>query len=49
MNNSRNTKCAGHIERIGEQRYPNSVSARKPEDESLGRPRRRWEDINIDL
>ena len=40
----------GHVARIEERRGVYRVLVRKPEGKKpLGRPRRRWEDINMDL
>ena len=41
---------AGHVARMGERRCVYRGLVRKPEGKSpLGRPRRRWEDIKMDL
>jgi hypothetical protein len=43
---SRRMKWAGHVARMGEGRNVNRVWVGKPEGKrSLGRPRRRWEDV----
>jgi len=43
-------RWAGHVARMGEDRGVNRVLVGKPEGKRpLGRPRRRWEDIKIDL
>jgi hypothetical protein len=42
--------CAGHVARMGDGRGVYTVSVGKPEGKRpLGRPRRRWEDIRMDL
>jgi hypothetical protein len=48
---SRRMRWAGHVARMGEERYVYKVLAGKPEGKRpLGRPRRRWEDgIRMDL
>jgi hypothetical protein len=48
---SRIMRWAGHVARIGEERWVHSVLVGKPEGKRpLGRPRRRWEDsIKIDV
>jgi len=48
---SRRMRCAGHVERMGEDRGVQRVLVGKPERKRpLGRPRRRWEDnITMDL
>jgi hypothetical protein len=48
---SRRMRWAGHVARMGEERYVYKVLAGKPEGKRpLGRPRRRWEDgIGMDL
>ena len=48
---SRRMRCAGHVERMGEDRGVQRVLVGKPERKRpLGRPRRRWDDnIKIDL
>jgi hypothetical protein len=41
---------AGHVARIGEKRGVHSVLVGNPEDKRPpGRPRRRWENIKMDL
>jgi hypothetical protein len=43
---SRRLRWAGHVARMGEERGVHRVLVGKPEGKrSLGRPRRRWEDI----
>ena len=48
---SRRMRCAGHVERMGEERGAYKVLVGKPEGKRpLGRPRRRWVDnIGMDL
>jgi len=47
---SRRMRLAGHVERMGEGRGVYRVLVGKPEGRRpLGRPRRRWEDIRMDL
>jgi len=47
---SRRMRWAGHVARMGEERGVYRVLARKPEGKRpLGRPRRRWVDIRMDL
>jgi hypothetical protein len=47
---SRRMRWARHVARVGEKRGLYRVSVGKPKGKRpLGRPRRRWEDINIDL
>jgi hypothetical protein len=48
---SRRMRWAGHVARMGEERYAYKVLVIKPEGKRpLGRPRRRWEDeIRLDL
>jgi hypothetical protein len=44
---SRRLRCTGHVARIGERRGAYRVLVRKPERRRpLGKPRRRWKDIN---
>ena len=46
MIKSRRMRLAGHVARMGERRGVYRVLVGKPEGKrSLGRPRRRWEDI----
>ena len=43
-------RWAGHVARMGEGRGVHRCLVGKPEgNRPLGRPRRRWEDIKIDL
>jgi hypothetical protein len=43
-------RWAGHVERIGEKRIPYGILMGKPEGKRpLGRTRRRWVDIKMDL
>ena len=47
---SRKNRWAGHVERLGERRGVYRVLVAKPEGRRpLGRPRRRWEYIKMDL
>ena len=47
---SRIMRLAGHVARMEERRGVNRVLVGNPEGKSpLGRPRRRWEDNNMDL
>jgi hypothetical protein len=48
---SRRMRWAGHVARMGEDRFVHRVLVGKPEGKRpLGRPRRRWEDnIKMDL
>ena len=47
---SRRMRWAGHVARMGEGRGVHRVLVVKPEGKRpLGRPRRRWEDIKMDL
>jgi hypothetical protein len=47
---SRRMRWAGHVARMGEKRKLNKVLLRKPEGKRpLGRPRRRWDGIRMDL
>jgi hypothetical protein len=48
---SRRIKCAGHVERMGEERTVYRLLVGKPEGKRpLGRPRRKWVDnITMDL
>jgi hypothetical protein len=47
---SRRMRWAGHVARMGEERGVYRVLLGKPEGKRpLGRPRRRWEDIRMDL
>ena len=47
---SRRMRWAGHVARMGEERGVYKVLVGKPEGKSpLGRPRRRWVDIRMDL
>ena len=47
---SRRMRWAGHVARMVEGRSVHMVLAGKPEGKRpLGRPRRRWEDIKMDL
>jgi hypothetical protein len=47
---SRRMRWAGHVARMGEERKLYKVSVGKPEGKRpLGRPRRRWEMIRMDL
>ncbi|KAJ4444090.1 hypothetical protein ANN_05879 [Periplaneta americana] len=49
-NKSRRSRWAGHVARMGESRNAYRVLVRRPEGKRpLGRPRRRWEDIKMDL
>ena len=46
----RRMRWAGHVARMGEERGVYRVLVRKPEGKrALGRPRRRWVDIMMDL
>ena len=46
----RRMRWAGHVARMGEERGVYRVLVGKPEGKRpLGRPRRRWEDIRMDL
>jgi len=48
--NSRRMRWAGHVAHIGEERVVYGVLVGKPEGRRpLGRPRRRWVDIRMDL
>jgi hypothetical protein len=50
MMKSRRMKWAGHERRMGEKRNVYRILMRKPEGKRpLGRPRRRWVDIKMDL
>jgi hypothetical protein len=50
QNKSRTMRWAGHVTCIGEDRKVYRVLVEKPEGKrSLGRPRRRWENIRMDL
>jgi hypothetical protein len=41
---------AGHVARMGEKRNASKMLVEKPEEKRpVGRPRRRWEDIRMDL
>ena len=43
-------RLAGHVARMGEDRVVHRVLVGKPEgNRPLGKPRRRWEDIMMDL
>ena len=47
---SRRMRWAGHVARMGEETGVYRVLVGKPEGRrQLGRPRRRWEDIRMDL
>jgi hypothetical protein len=47
---TRRMRWAGNVARIGEKRGVYRVLVRKPEgNRPLRRPRRRWEDIRMDL
>ena len=47
---SRRMRWAGHVARMGEERRVYRVLVEKPEGKRpLGRPRRRWVDIRMDL
>jgi hypothetical protein len=47
---SRRMRWAGHVARVGEERGVYRVLVGKPEGKRpLGRPRRRWVDIRMDL
>ena len=47
---SRRMRWTGHVARMGEGRGMHRVLVGKPEGKRpLGRPRRRWEDIKMDL
>ena len=47
---SRRMRCAGHVARMGEGRGVHRVLVGKPEGKRpLGRPKRRWDDIKMDL
>jgi hypothetical protein len=47
---SRRMRWAGHVARMGEKRGAYGILVgRSEERRSLGRPRRRWEDIKMDL
>jgi hypothetical protein len=47
---SRRMRWAGHVARMGEGRGVSRVLVGKPEGKrTLGRPRRRWEDIKMDI
>ena len=47
---SRRMRWAGHVARMGEDRVVHRVLVGKPEEKrSLARPRRRWENIKMDL
>ena len=47
---SRKMRWAGHVARMGERRGAYRVLVEKPERKRpLGRPRRRWKDIKMDL
>ena len=47
---SRRMRWAGHVARMGEERGANRVLVGKPEGKKpMGRPRRRWVDIRMDL
>ena len=47
---SRRMRWAGHVARVGERRGVYRVLVGKPEvKRQLGRPRRRWENIKMDL
>ena len=47
---SRRMRWAGHVARLGEERGVYRVLVGKPERKRpLGRPRRRWVDIRMDL
>jgi hypothetical protein len=47
---SRRIRWAGHVARMGEERGVDRVLVGKPEGKRpLGRPRRRWENIKMDL
>ena len=47
---SRRVRWAGHVARMEGGRGVNKVLVGKPEGKSpLGRPRRRWEDIKMDI
>ena len=50
MIKSRRMRCAGHVARMDEERGVYRVLLGKPEGKRpLGRPRRRWVDIRMDL
>jgi hypothetical protein len=50
MIKSRRMRWAGHVARMGEKRNAYRLLVRKPEGKRpLGRPRRRWVDIKVDL
>jgi len=50
MIKSKRSKWAGHVAWLGERRGLYRILIGKPEEESpLGRPRRRWVDIKLDL
>ena len=43
-------RWAGHVARMGEDRGVHSVLVGKPEEmRLLGRPKRKWEDLKMDL
>jgi hypothetical protein len=47
---SRRMRWAGHVARMGEGRGVHGVLVGRPEgNRPLGRPRRRWENIKMDL
>jgi hypothetical protein len=47
---SRRMRWVGHLARTGERRGINKILVGKPEGKrTLGGPRRRWEDIKMDL
>jgi hypothetical protein len=47
---ARRMRWAGHVARMGEVRGAYNIFVRRPEGRRpLGRPRRRWEDIKMDL
>ena len=47
---SRRLRWAGHVARMEQSRNSYRVLVRKPEGKvPLGRPRRRWDDIKMDL
>jgi hypothetical protein len=49
-NSVRRLRWAGHVARMGEMRGAYRALVRKPEGRRpLGRTRRRWEDIKMDL
>jgi hypothetical protein len=50
VSKARRMRWAGHVTRMGEVRGAYNILVGKPEGRSLGRSRRRWEDIiKVDL